>query len=137
MASNYKLSDAAVNAQANALSDLLDNGYMRIYDGEQPATADTAIGAQVLIAELRLANPFSGAASAGVLTASAITKDSSANASKTATWFRLFQSDGTTAVLDGSVGTASADLILGSVDISAGSEVSVSAFQHTVAKVKV
>jgi len=134
MASNYKMATAAVNAQADALSDLLDNGYLRIYDGSQPATADTAIDDQVLLAELRLGNPFSGAAVAGVLTAGTITKDSSANASGTAAWFRLLQSDGTTPVLDGSVGTADADLILGSVEIAAGAEVSVTAYEHTVTK---
>ena len=33
MANNLKISTTAVNAQADALSDLLDNGYLRIYDG--------------------------------------------------------------------------------------------------------
>ena len=33
MANNLKISSTAVNAQADALSDLLDNGYLRIYDG--------------------------------------------------------------------------------------------------------
>ena len=52
MALNLKMANAAVNAEADALSDQLDNGFLRIYDGSQPATADTAIGAQVLLAEL-------------------------------------------------------------------------------------
>ena len=33
MANNLKLSNTAVNAEADALSVLLDNGYLRIYDG--------------------------------------------------------------------------------------------------------
>ena len=81
MANNLKLADAAVNAEADALSDQLDGGYLRIYDDTapgQPATADIAVTTQVLLAELRFANPASGAAVAGVLTFSAITKDGSA-----------------------------------------------------------
>ena len=42
MPNNLKLSNNVVNPQADALSDLADNGYLRIYDGTQPATADTA-----------------------------------------------------------------------------------------------
>ena len=55
MASNLKLADAAVNAEADALSDLLDSGYLRIYDSTgtgQPATADTAVTTQRLLADL-------------------------------------------------------------------------------------
>ena len=95
MANNYNLSNTAANAAGDALSDLLDNGYLRIYDSTQATDADTALGAQVLLAELRFANPMSGAASGGVVTASALTADSSANATGTATWFRALKSDGT------------------------------------------
>ena len=79
MANNLKLSNTAVNAEADALSVLLDNGYLRIYDGTQAATADTAVGAQVLLAELRFNADAAAAATAGVLTFNAITQDSSAN----------------------------------------------------------
>lgn len=134
MANNLKVADAGVNAEADALSDLLDNGYLRIYDGTQPATADTAIGAQVLLAELRFNATASPAASEGVLTFGAITKDSIANAGGTAAWFRALQSDGTTPVMDGTVGTSGCDINLNSVAIGAGAEVSVTAFVHTVTK---
>lgn len=131
MALNFKRSNAAVNAAADAVGNLLDNGYLRIYDGTQPATADTALGAQVLLAELRFnAAAFPGA-TAGVASAAAITADSSANASGTATWFRALASDGTTVIYDGSVGTSGCDLNLNSVAISAGAAVSVSSFQYT------
>lgn len=88
MALNLKLANAAVNAEADALSDQLDNGYLRIYDGTHPATADTAITTQTLLAELRFNATAAPAASAGVLTFNAFTSDPSANASGTATWFR-------------------------------------------------
>jgi hypothetical protein len=135
MALNAKLANVGANAAADAVCVLANTGYLRIYDGTQAADADTAVGAQVLLAELRFgATAFAGAA-AGVATANAITPDSSANASGTASWFRVLKSDGTTALWDGSVGTATANLILNSVAISSGAAVSVSAFTFTQSKV--
>lgn len=131
MALNPKRSNAAVNAAADAVCDLLDNGYLRIYDGTQPTTADTAITTQTKLAELRFNATAFPAASAGVATANAITADTSADATGTASWFRALKSDGTTVVFDGSVGTSSADLVLNSVSISSGAQVSVTAFTYT------
>jgi hypothetical protein len=131
MANNPKRSNTAVSAAADAVCPLLNNGYLRIYDSTQPATADTAVSGQTLLAELRFNATAFGAASNGVATANAITADSSANATGTATWFRALKSDGTTAVFDGSVGTSSADLVLNSVSISSGASVSVTAFTYT------
>jgi len=134
MAKNTQLSNAAANAEANALAALCNSGYIRIYDGSQPATADTALGAQVLLAELRFGATAFGAASAGVITANAITADASANASGTASWCRILQSDGTTVVMDGTVGTATSNLIVSTTTITATVNVSCSSFTHTVAK---
>lgn len=137
MANNLKMADAAVNGEADALDVLAASGYLRIYDSTgtgQPATADTAVTTQVLLAELRFGSPAFGDAVAGVLTANAITKDSSANATGTATWFRVLKSDGTTSLWDGSAGTSNADLVLGSVAIQIGAEVSITAMTHTIPK---
>src|SRR5574338_1059976 len=131
MANNPQLSDAAASAAADAVVDLLDNGYFRIYDGSQPADANTAITTQTLLAELRFNATAFGAASAGVATANAFTSDSSANATGTASWFRALKSDGTTVMFDGSVGTSGCDLNLNSVAISSGAAVSVSSFTFT------
>ena len=134
MAYNLNLSNAAANAEANALATLANNWYIRIYDGTQAATADTAIGAQVLLAELRFSATAFPSAVAGVLTANAITADTSANASGTATWFRVTQSDGTTVLWDGTVGTSGCDMNLNSVAISSGANVSITSLTHTVTK---
>lgn len=131
---DIRMGDAGVNAEANALATLANTGYIRIYDGTRPTGADTAVGAQVLLAELRFGATAFGAASAGVITANAITADASANAGGTASWFRVLQSNGTTALWDGEVGTATADLILNSVTIGAGASVSITALTHTVTK---
>lgn len=134
MALNPKFSDTAVNAKANAVGDALNSGFIRIYDGAQPATADTALGAQVLLAELTFAADAFPVASAGVITANAIVSDSSANATGTATWARILASNGTTVWFDGSVGTATSNIILNTVSIVAGAVVSISAFTLTESK---
>lgn len=134
MAKNTQLSNAVANAQANALGALCNNGFIDIYDGAQPTNADTGIGAQVLLASLVFGATAFGSAAAGVITANAITADASANASGTAAWARIFQSDHSTVVMDVSVGTSNANIILNSVSISAGVAVSISSFTHTVAK---
>ena len=61
-------------------------GLLRIYNGTRPATGGSAT---TLLAELTLSDPCAAAASGGILTFSAITQDSSANASGTATWARV------------------------------------------------
>jgi hypothetical protein len=134
MANDLRESNAAVNGKADYISDQLDNGYLRIYDGSRPATADTAVGAQVLLAELRFNATVAGAAVAGVLTFNALTADASANATGTASWFRALSSDGTTAQFDGEVGTSGSDLNLNTTSIVSGAEVSISAFTYTQPK---
>jgi hypothetical protein len=101
---------------------------LRIYDGARPATGGAVT---TLLAELTCGTPFAGAAAAGVLTLSAITQDASANATGTATWFRIVKSDGTTFVLDGSVSTAGSDLNLTSTSIVITQPVSVTSFVIT------
>jgi hypothetical protein len=132
MTMNTQLSNATVNAQADALSALLNSGYLRIYSGTQPATADTALSGNTLLAELRFSATAAPAASGGLITFNAITSDSSADATGTASFFRAFKSDGTTVVMDGSVGTSSANMIIATTSISAGQTVSCSSFTHDV-----
>jgi hypothetical protein len=136
MALQTRLSNATANAQANALARLLDNGYLRIYSGSQPANADTAVGSQVLLAELRFAATSAPSAVNGVLTFNAITSDSSANATGSAAWFRAVGADGTAVVLDGSVGVTGSgnNLELSTVSIAENALVSITSFTHTVAK---
>jgi hypothetical protein len=77
------------------------------------------------------ADAFPSPASGGVATAGAIAPGT-AGYSATATWFRLLQSDTTTALCDGSVGTANANLVLNSTAIVSGAAVAVSAFTLTI-----
>lgn len=102
-------------------------GLLRIYDGTRPATGGAPT---TLLAELTMTDPCAGAPSAGTLTLSAITQDSSANATGTATWFRVVDS-AAVFVMDGSVGTSGANLNLTTTSIVAGQPVSVIDFVIT------
>lgn len=133
MATAPKYSYAAVNAGQNAISDLLDGGYLRIYaSGSTPPTnADDAV-AGTLLAELTLNATFSGNSSSGTITANSITADSAANATGTADYFRLWKSDGTTCIFQGTVGTSNCDLNLNSTAIQTNAAVSVTSLAITL-----
>lgn len=131
MANNPHLGDTSANAAVNAITALCNSGFLQIYDGSQPANCNTAVGVQTLLAKLTFGNPAFGAAAAGVATANAI-GSATASATSTATWFRVFKSDDTTAVFDGSVGTSGCDLNLNSTAISSGATVSVSSLTFTL-----
>lgn len=102
-------------------------GTLTIYDGVRPATGGAAT---TILAELTFSDPSFPAASAGSMTANAITADASANATGTATWFRVATSAGA-AVFDGDVGTSGSDLNLNTTSITAGVNVAVNSFQLT------
>lgn len=103
------------------------SGLLRIYDGSRPASGGAAT---TLLAELTCNATFAPSASGGVLTLNAITQDSSANATGTATWFRITTSGGTF-VIDGSVSTSGSDLNLTTTSIVATQPVSVTSFTIT------
>jgi hypothetical protein len=130
---NDHLSAASRNLALNAALDVLNSGFVRIYSGTQPATADTALSGNTLLAELTFSATAFAAATAGSKTANAITQDSSADATGTASFYRCFQSNGVTAVLDGSVGTASSNLILNTVSIVTAAAVSITSFVASMA----
>lgn len=132
MALNTQIANATCNAQADALARLLDAGKLRIYSGTQPATADAALSGNTLLAELTFNATSAPAASGGLLTFNAITSDTNADNTGTASFFRALKSDGTTVVMDGTVGTSSANMIIASVSISSGQTVSCSSFTHDV-----
>jgi len=116
------------NAMLDAITTAVGNaGLLRIYDGSRPASGGAAT---TLLAELTCGTPFAAGASGGVLTLGSITQDSSANASGTATWFRITTSGGTF-VIDGNVGTSGSDLNLTTTSITSGQPVSVTNFTIT------
>jgi hypothetical protein len=117
------------NARADAITTYAGgSALLRIYDGTRPATGGTAT---TLLAELTCNATFAAAASGGVLTLNSISSDTAANATGTATWARIVKSDGTTHVLDCSVGTSGADINLNTTSLVTGATVSVTSAVFT------
>lgn len=116
------------NAMLDAITSAAgSSALLNIYDGTRPSTGGTAT---TLLAQLTCNATFAPSASSGVLTLNSITQDSSANATGTATWFRITTSGGTF-VMDGNVGTSGSDLNLTTTSITSGQPVSVTSFVIT------
>lgn len=133
------LTNNVAKAMADAFTTQLDAGtagVINIYDGVVPTDADTAIGAQVLLAELTFSAVSFGAAAdanpGGRITANAITSDASANATGTAAWARILTQTGGTTICDVDVGTAATTIVFNTVAFTAGSTVAISSFTFTM-----
>lgn len=130
MASEIKLATSVRNNMLDQIVSAIGaNGLLRIYDGAKPAGPGTAVTSQVLLAELAL-SATAGTVSSGVLSFGAITTDASANATGSASWYRVATAGGA-GVVDGTVGTSASDLIMNTTAIVAGGPVAVTAFTYT------
>lgn len=140
MANNFRISNAAAKALADAFDDAVNIGStastIAIRTGAQPADPDTAASG-TLLATLTASDPMFGAAAdanpGGRITASAITDDSSADATGTAGYFRISATgSGADDVADGECGTSGADLNFNTLSITSGSTVSITSFTVTM-----
>lgn len=124
--------DATVIAAVNAGASLLNNGFLNVYSGGQPALNGGVSG--TLLVQLTFgATAFATAvASTGTVTATAnaITNGTASNTG-TAGYFALVKSDNTTVVMTGSVGTSGADLNMSTLAVVSGAVVSCSSFTIT------
>lgn len=131
MANAFWITQAAAKAMMDNLVTTIDAGtqaVINIYDGTAPASADAALSSNNLLAQLTCSTTSFGAATTAnpsVITANAITSDSSADSTGTASFFRILTQNAGTVCTQGSVGTASADLILNTTSITSGSTVSI------------
>lgn len=132
MANAFSVTNAVATSMANAFIAAADAGtaaVINIYSGTPPANADAALGGNTVLAQLtcsgNISSGVSDTGSAARITLAAITPDSSADNTGTATFFRILTQSGGTVVAQGTVGTASADLILNTTSITAGSTVSI------------
>lgn len=116
------------NAKLDAITTFAGNsGKLRIYSGSRPATGGAIT---TLLVELTMNATSFPAASGGVLTANAIASGT-AVATGTATWARLFKSDGTTIVMDMGVGTSGQEVTIATTSIVTSGTVSVSSLVIT------
>lgn len=116
------------NAKLDALTTFAGaSPKLRIYSGTRPATGGAIT---TLLVECICNATFAPAASAGVLTANAIASGT-AVATGTATWARLFKSDGTTIVADFGVATSAAEVIIANTSIVTSAVIAVSSLVVT------
>lgn len=92
---NFRLVTAVKNSTLDVIKTAIDAGagagLIKIYNGTQPSLPSDAVTTQTLLGTLTFSDPC-GSSSSGTLTFSAITQDSSADATGTATWARITDS---------------------------------------------
>jgi hypothetical protein len=121
----------------NDLVDAIDTGgagTIKLYADTQPTTADTAVGAQVLLATLTFsATAFGNATTAdpSVATAASITDDTSVDATDTLTWARIANGSATT-IFDCTAGNGTFDIDFNTDSFVSGATASISAFTVTL-----
>jgi len=86
-----------------------------------------------VLATLSLPSDWMEAASSGSKAKNGTWQDLSADDDGTAAHFRIYASNGTTAHMQGTVGTSGADLNLSSVSFTAGQSVTITSFTLTEA----
>jgi hypothetical protein len=123
-----------VNAQADALAVLCKDGFIDIFDGEMPNDPETAVTRQVRCVSLKLGSPAFLPAEKGVIAANPIGSGVSEADVKQASWARVYRADHKTAVMDVTVGTRDANLILPTTHIVRNVTVSCASFLHSVAR---
>lgn len=88
---------AALDAALALIDNGASNGTLRIYSGSVPADADAALGGATLLAQLDMSDPAFPASSddnpGATSTANAISDDTAADATGTAAFFRILDSD--------------------------------------------
>ena len=135
--------NAAIVAALDQILDRIDAGTgagkVRIYSGTAPVDADTALSGNTQLAELIMTDPaFAGAVNSNpgaTATASAIANDASADATGTATFFRILDSDNVVVAQGAVTATGGGgELELNSVAISAGVIVSITSMTAFMAE---
>lgn len=134
MSKNTRLASFVVDIQANALAELLNNGFIDIYEGPQPESPDESVGLRKLCVSLKFGSPAFMPAVMGIISANPISSNKSVADVNPATWARCFRADHKTAVMDVSAGTKDANIILPNTHIVRGITIGVSSFMHSVAK---
>ncbi len=138
MAFNTTISNARAIVACDGLVDALDAGAgpatVQIRTGTQPAGPDTA-ATGTLLATLTFSDPAFGAAvdaaPGAIATANAITDDTSADATGTAGYFRVLDSD-SLAITDGECGTSGSDMNFNTLAIEIGANVSITDWTITM-----
>jgi hypothetical protein len=140
MAANPMVSMLSARAGLDALLAKLNvasaAGHIKIFTGSMPATCETA-DSGTLLSTLTLsvtafpASTDSTTTGLATATANAITSDTNAAATGTAGYFRAYDSAGV-CIVQGTVGTSAADMILNTTSIVSGATVAITSWVVTL-----
>jgi hypothetical protein len=133
MALGFSITPAVAKAMMDTFDAQVDAGtaaIIRIYDGTPPANAAASLSSNNTLATLTCSATAFGAATTAdpsVVTAAAISSDTSADSTGTASFFRILTQDAGTVVAQGTAGVGTFDLALNTVAFTSGSTVSITA----------
>lgn len=119
------------NAQLDAIETFGGvSAILKIRSGAPPADCQTVDSGTVL-ATLNLPSDYFSAAAAGAKAKLGTWEDAAADADGTAGHFRLYQTDGTTVIMQGTCGDTAEDLLLDNAVIATGQQVTITGFTIT------
>ena len=132
------ISTQARNDAGDAIVDLIDlgstnpNGYIEIRDGVKPVNPQTGIGATVLLTTMNFSLPAFGNFSNGISLANSIANDTNVDETGVATWFRIYDRNGT-AIMDGDITIAGGgDIEFDNVNFIKGGVVAITSLTATM-----
>jgi hypothetical protein len=139
MAANPMVSMLSARAALDALLALLNTGgagSIKIWTGSMPATCETGdtgthLSTLPLSATAFPASTDPGSTGLATATANSITSDTNAANTGTAGYFRAYSGAGT-CIVQGTVGTSAADMILNTTSIVAGATVAITSWVVTL-----
>lgn len=131
-----KITTAVADSLLTTLKAKPNSGTLVVYSGTQPADPDTALSGNTALATWTFNNPACGSNSSSgnfkVCTASLSASSVTIGATGTASFARMYESDGTTVDGDFTVGTSGTDITFPSVAFSSGVTATLSSFQLKV-----
>ena len=126
-----QLSVACRNARLDAIETFTGvSAVLKLRTGAPPADCAAADSGTV-VSTINLPSDWLAAAASGAISKSGTWQDTVADASGTVAHFRLYKSDGTTCVLQGTVGQGSGDLSLDNNVVVAGQSITINSFTLT------
>lgn len=125
-------SDTVRNAVLDAWETAIGTApKVRFYSGSVPADESASLGGAVLLAEFTLDSDWAAAASAGSKSVSGLPKSVTAAADGTATFYRIYASDGSTCHEQGTLGTSGTDMTIDNAALVTGQTVRITSWSKT------